>query len=130
MTTLGSNKDTMKLENRRQVLRLIRQGPRSRAGLAKETGLSQAAIGNMVASLVEEGILQEIQTEEEECETDDEFSDTLVLAFLGHEEDETYGHQRDGERGYVYCETENGNEPGSDRSTYIGTHYHTDGIGE
>ena len=62
MTTLGSNKDTMKLENRRQVLRLIRQGPRSRAGLAKETGLSQAAIGNMVASLVEEGILQETLT--------------------------------------------------------------------
>ena len=66
MTTLGSNKDTMKLENRRQVLGLIRQGPRSRAGLAKETGLSQAAIGNMVASLVEEGILQEIQKAPEE----------------------------------------------------------------
>lgn len=66
MSTLGSNKDTMKLENRRQVLGLIRQGPRSRAGLAKETGLSQAAIGNIVGDFLEAGILQEIQKEPEE----------------------------------------------------------------
>ena len=66
MAVLGNNKDTMKLENRRQVLGLIRQQPLSRASLAKETGLTQSAIGNMVGDLLQVGILRETQSFPEE----------------------------------------------------------------
>lgn len=64
---LGRNKDTMKLENRRQVLELIARQPLSRAGLAKKTGLTQSAVGNMVGDLLQAGIVREVQSPPEEA---------------------------------------------------------------
>lgn len=66
MPVLGSNKDTMKLENRRQVLGLIHHQPISRASLSKQTKLTQSAIGNIVGDLLEAGIIQETQIASEE----------------------------------------------------------------
>lgn len=54
------NKDTMKIENRRQVLSQIYHKPMSRAELSRETGLTQSAIGIIVNEFLDEGIVEEL----------------------------------------------------------------------
>jgi predicted NBD/HSP70 family sugar kinase len=56
----GSNTSAMKMHNVRAVLyHLLRDGDASRARLAEQTALSNTAVGNLVAELLEQGILSE-----------------------------------------------------------------------
>lgn len=66
MRVLGRNKGTMKMENRCQILNLIRQNPISRVGLARKTRLTQSAIGNMVNDLLQLGLVLETESMPEE----------------------------------------------------------------
>ena len=50
---------SMKQNHSMQVLRLLRARPRSRAELARETGLTRAAMTGIVYELLQEGLLQE-----------------------------------------------------------------------
>lgn len=43
--------------------RLVRQGPRSRADLARETGLTKATVSTLVADLLERGLAAEVATQ-------------------------------------------------------------------
>lgn len=54
------NKETMKIENRRQILSLLYRQPMSRTALARETGLTQSAIGIIVGAFINEGIVVEL----------------------------------------------------------------------
>lgn len=57
---MKGNQGTVRAINRRSVLRRLRNEPGlSRAELASRTGLSRAAITDMVAELIEEGLLAE-----------------------------------------------------------------------
>ncbi len=56
---LAGNKEGMKQENRRQILYLISRRPISRAELARETGLTQSAVGNIMNELLAENIVME-----------------------------------------------------------------------
>ena len=53
------NSDVMKQNNRNEVLRLIRKGPRSRIKLAEKTGLTRAAISFITEELLAEGLIVE-----------------------------------------------------------------------
>lgn len=59
MKPAANNKETMKKQNRSQVLSLISRSPVSRSGLAKETGLTLPAIGSIVNELVQVGLVRE-----------------------------------------------------------------------
>lgn len=57
----GSPKNALftKQYNRQQVLRMLRQSPLSRAELARQTGLTRAAISLIAEELIETGVLRE-----------------------------------------------------------------------
>jgi predicted NBD/HSP70 family sugar kinase len=59
MNKLANNKERMKAENRRLVLRLLHAASLSRAELSKNTHLTQAAISVIVEELMAEGIVFE-----------------------------------------------------------------------
>ena len=63
MRETGSNNETLKQKNRGLVLRLVTTGEcTSRIEVAKHTGLSKMAATNIIAQLIEEGILEEKET--------------------------------------------------------------------
>lgn len=53
----GNNANAMKQRNKQRLLELIRISSRSRAELARETGLTRAAISVLVDGMIEEGLL-------------------------------------------------------------------------
>ena len=55
----ANNSILMKEQNRAHVLRLIRQNPVSRAELARQTGLTRAAVSIIVDKLIEEKLIYE-----------------------------------------------------------------------
>ncbi len=65
MRHTGYNAELVKQRNRRNILSLIYEtGPVSRIDIAKEIGLTQAAVTLISAQLIQEGFLQEIGTAE------------------------------------------------------------------
>ncbi len=56
---VGPNAAEMKRRNRLRVLRLVHRSPLSRAELARETGLTPAAVSVIVSDLRQQGILME-----------------------------------------------------------------------
>lgn len=55
----GQNAAQMKVMNRLRLLRLVRRAPMARAELAREMGLTSAAVSLMVGEMLREGILVE-----------------------------------------------------------------------
>lgn len=61
----GKNSAYTKLYNRRRLLGLIRQEPRSRAELARKLGLTRAAISQITEELMGEGLVRESSAQPE-----------------------------------------------------------------
>lgn len=55
----ATNSASMRLKNEKMILSLIRKGGASRAGIAKSTGLSKAAVSIIVDELIKRGIVTE-----------------------------------------------------------------------
>ena len=66
MKTNGSNANTLRSDNRALLLNRIRRQPVSRAQLAKETGMSNAAFTMITNDLIAQGQLREIGTADSE----------------------------------------------------------------
>ena len=60
---------SIRLVNQRSLLeRLLREGPASRAELAKSTGMSPPTVGKVVDELLERGVLEEVSDRDESAE--------------------------------------------------------------
>ncbi len=62
MSSLGKNINDIKYQNRAKILELLFfKGPKSRKNIAQHLGLTPAAITNITASLIEEGVIIEAE---------------------------------------------------------------------